>query len=121
MKWLTGILLLFVSGCSIWSPRVAVPQVEVVTVAVQPTIFQPPLPPPLRLEQIQWFVITESNHRQQLDKISKLQGNDAVVFAMMPSSYENLAYNVQEMRRYILQLLEVIHYYQQVTNFDNDP
>ncbi len=50
-----------------------------------------------------------------LDDIKKQHGGDVVFVAMTVEDYELMAYNTQEIKRYINQLGEVIVYYRRVT------
>ncbi len=55
-----------------------------------------------------------------IDDIKKKHGGDIVFFAMTADDYELMAYNTQEIKRYINQLGEVIVYYRNVTINDED-
>ncbi len=50
-----------------------------------------------------------------IDDIKKKHGGDIVFVAMSVADYELMAYNTQELKRYINQLGEVIVYYRNVT------
>ena len=106
------------TGCSnlFWNKEEVVPpQVEIVTREVPVDIFQPPSPAPLQLEDIRWHVITEENLEEKLSEIKGILGNDFVVFAMIPQSYENMAFNIQELKRYIKEQQQIIIYYRKAT------
>ena len=60
-----------------------------------------------------WYVVTEDNINIFLDEIKKEQGGVTVFFAVTPKDYENLALNVSDIRRYILQQKEIIEYYEE--------
>jgi hypothetical protein len=66
-------------------------------------------------------VITEDNLEQKIEQIRRLQDADAVVFAITPSDYENMTFNIQELRRYIRQQKEIILYYQEATQPEEQP
>jgi len=115
---------LLLSGCSILpsfnKPEPYVPpEVRVVTEQVKMPIYQPPLPGEIRMENVRWYVITEDNLEEKVAEISQDLGGDFVVFAMTPQGYENMAYNMQELRRYILQQKEIIIYYRRATADDD--
>lgn len=55
-----------------------------------------------------------------IDDIKKKHGGDIVFVAMTVDDYELMAYNTQEIKRYINQLGEVIVYYRNVTINDED-
>ena len=54
-----------------------------------------------------------------IEDIKKKHGGDTVFFAMTVEDYELMAYNTQEIKRYINQLGEVIVYYRNVTVNDD--
>lgn len=107
------------TGCSWLKPvqptPLPLPPVTVITETVQVEIYQPPLPPPIRFDDVQWFVLTENNIEEKIAEVKRFTGTDFVIFGMTPQSYENMAYNFQENRRYTLQLLEIIRYYREAT------
>lgn len=109
---------LTVSGCASWLPTSQQPSapVEIVTREIPQRLYSPPAPNPLELEDVEWFVITQDNFEDQAQRLSQLQGNEWVIFAVTPQDYENMAYNFQEMRRYIRQQGEIIIYYRKATD-----
>ena len=116
---LSAILLL--SGCSLLqqAPR----EVEIITKPVKLNIVQPTMPRPLDLKEPKWYVVSDrkipKEDRTYLDKfieeIKKKHGGDVVFVAMTVADYELMAYNTQEIKRYVSQLGEVIVYYRNVT------
>jgi len=140
-----GLALLTISGCSILGPK----EVEIITKPVQIDIVQPVLPRPINLKEPKWYVVSDSKiienclkdpetkkancklGREDLypegytyldkfiDDIKKNHGGDIVFFAMTVDDYELMAFNTQEIKRYINQLGEVIVYYRNVT-INND-
>ena len=120
-KHLTSLLLsltlISLIGCSSMGAREPrqIPEVKVITEEVSTTIFHPPLPQEVRLEDIRWMVITNDNIEEQITEAEKLLGGDFVVFAMIPTDYENFAWNIQELRRFIRQQKEIILYYREAT------
>lgn len=105
------------SGCSLlptvdFTPP---PPVKVITEEVKVDIYQPPLPNEIGLENVEWFVITKNNWDESVAKVENLLGGDFVVMALTPKGYENMAYNLQEIRRYIRQQKEIILYYRKAT------
>ncbi len=125
MKALTSILLIAIlSGCSTLSnfgwgkkaePEPLPPKIVTVTETVPLDIYQPPMPQEISLENVKFFVITKNNLEEKIGEIEKLLGGDFVVFALTPQSYENMAYNLQEIRRYVRQQKEIIVYYREAT------
>jgi len=119
---LSAILLL--SGCSLLQqpPR----EVEIITKPVKLDIVQPTMPRPLDLKEPKWYVVSDrkipKEDRTYLDKfieeIKKKHGGDVVFVAMTVADYELMAYNTQEIKRYVSQLGEVVVYYRNVTTND---
>ncbi len=96
------------------------PPVKVITEEVRLDIYQPPLPNEIRLEDVQWVIITEQNYEESVAKVEKLLGGSFVVMALTPLGYESMAYNLQEIRRYIRQQKEIILYYRKATEAADD-
>lgn len=110
-------LLILLSGCSWLETRPApAPPVRIITQQIPLEIYQPPPPQELRLEDVRWFVITPDNLDEQVAELEKLQGGEYVIFAITPKDYENMAYNLQELRRYIREQKEIILYYKRATH-----
>lgn len=109
----------FLSGCSLLGfdkvPYVPPQQVKVITETVTLEIYQPPLPQEIRMENVEFFVLTEKNFEEKKAEIEKMLGGDFVIFGMTPQAYENMAFNLQELRRYIRQQKEIILYYREAT------
>ena len=122
MKILLLLSSLVITGCS-FLPTKPVPYtppvITTVTEQVRVPIYQPPLPAAIQLENVRWFVITKDNLDAKIAEVESIIGNDFVVFAMTPQSYENMSYNMQELRRYVLQQKEVILYYRAATQDDD--
>ena len=55
-----------------------------------------------------------------LDEVKKKNSGDVVFFAITTEDYELMAYNMQELRRYIREVQEVVVYYRSVTINDKD-
>jgi len=126
MKSLSLVLtMLFLVGCSSipgFKPQPMVapePIIKTVTEYKTLEIYQPPLPEEIRLEGVEFFVITEKNMEEQIAKLEKLQSGKFVLFGLTPQAYENMAYNLQEIRRYIRQQKEIILYYRTATQTED--
>lgn len=149
LKQIVSVLaLLTISGCSLLqqAPR----EVEIITKPVQIDIVQPVMPRAIDLKEPKWYVVSDTKiienclkdpetkkpncklGREDLypegytyldkfiDDIKKNHGGDIVFVAMTVDDYELMAYNTQEITRYINQLGEVIVYYRNVTINDED-
>ena len=118
--------ILLLSGCSLLQqpPR----EVEIITKPVKLDIVQPVMPRPLDLKEPKWYVVSDrkipKEERTYMDKfeedIKKKHGGDLVFVAMTVADYELMAYNTQEIKRYISQLGEVIVYYREVTTNEKE-
>ena len=106
------------SGCSVL-PKVdfTPPEpVKVITEEVKIDIYQPPLPQEIELEDVKFFIINKNNYDQKVKEVEELLGGTFAVFALTPTGYEAMAYNLQELRRFIRQQKEIILYYRKATN-----
>ena len=117
------ISLLLLGGCSVLQPQpLPAPEPVIKTVTEYKTleIYQPPLPKAIDLQDVEFFVITEKNFEEQVSRLQKMQDGTYVLFGITPQDYENMAYNLQELRRYIRQQKEIIIYYRQATQEDEN-
>lgn len=120
-------MLLTISGCSTLGgfslfgkkePPAPIP-VEIKTVEVPIPITHPVMPRAIQLRDPQWYVVSDQNIDTFLEDIKKRHEGQLVFIAMSVGDYELMAYNMQELRRYINQLKEVVIYYRTVT--DKEP
>tara|TARA_R100000149_G_C5800604_1_gene88042 strand:- start:86 stop:328 length:243 start_codon:yes stop_codon:yes gene_type:complete len=72
------------------------------------------LPRAVDLKDPYWYVVSEKNLEEFLQRVEKEEGS-VVFFAMSVPDYELMAYNMQELKRYIKELKEVVVYYRTVT------
>lgn len=137
----SAFLILMISGCSLLGPK----EVEVISKPVQIEIVQPVMPRAINLKEPKWYVVSDTKIIENclkdpdtkkpncklgredlypegytyldkfLDDMKKQHGGDVVFVAMTVEDYELMAYNTQEIKRYINQLGEVIVYYRSVT------
>ena len=112
-KQTVGVLiaLMMVCSCSLIPSR---QQVDIITKPIERNIVQPVMPREIDLKEPYWYVVSDKNLDEFLAKIEKEQGN-VVFFAMSVPDYELMAYNMQELKRYINELQEVVVYYRTVT------
>jgi len=75
-------------------------------------------PKQLQLTDVRWYVVSETNLDEFLDKFKEEEGLLAFM-AISAQGYENLAMTIADMRRYILQQKDIILYYEQA--LDNAP
>ena len=72
------------------------------------------MPREIDLKEPYWYVGSDKNIDEVLSRVEKDQGQ-VVFFAMSVPDYELMAYNMQELKRYINELKEVVVYYRKVT------
>ena len=101
-----------VSSCSLLGGKTK--QIEVMAKPIERTIVQPVMPREIDLKEPMWYAVTEANLEQFVTDIKEEHG-DVVFLAMSIPDYEVMAYNMQELKRYITELKEVVVYYRKVT------
>jgi|TARA_R110000772_G_scaffold142106_1_gene251807 hypothetical protein len=75
----------------------------------------PTLPRAIDLKEPYFYVVSDKNMDTFIAEMEKLNGT--VVFtAMTIDDYELMAYNMQEIKRYIGQLKEVVVYYRTIND-----
>ena len=89
-------------------------QIEVLAKPIERTIVQPIMPREIDLKEPYWYVVPDKNIEEFLERVEKDQGQ-LVFVAMSIPDYELMAYNMQELKRYINELKEVVVYYRKVT------
>tara|TARA_R110001592_G_scaffold11435_3_gene56475 strand:+ start:913 stop:1155 length:243 start_codon:yes stop_codon:yes gene_type:complete len=72
------------------------------------------MPREIDLQEPRWIVITPENWEDQLAMIEQQEG-EILFLAMTIPDYEVMAYNMQEIKRYITELKDVVVYYRKVT------
>jgi len=104
------------SGCSLlWQKPLPPREVEIKTVSIQIPITQPTLPRAIDLKEPVWYVVSNKNLDEFIARMEKESGAGLVFVAMSVSDYELMAYNMQEIKRYVRELKEVVIYYRTVT------
>ena len=72
------------------------------------------MPREIDLKDPHWYVVSSKNLDEFFEQIEKDQGQ-VVFVAMSISDYELMAYNMQELKRYMNEVKEVVVYYRKVT------
>ena len=103
-------VLIMACSCSLLPTK----QIQVSAKPIERQIVQPIMPREINLRQPEWIAVTPENWEEQLAKIEKQEG-ELVFLAMTIPDYEIMAYNMQEIKRYITELKDVVVYYRQVT------
>ena len=103
------LLTLLLSSCG----YLRKPEKEIVvkTVEVQKIVPIQPQPKPVDMIDVKFYVVTEENYAEFKEKFMKTN-NDYVFYAVSVHDYENLAFNMAELYRYITQQKEIMIYYE---------
>ena len=103
------LLTLLLSSCG----YIRKPEKEIIvkTVEVQKIIPIQPQPKPVDMIDVKFYVVTEENYEELKDKFMKTN-TDYVFYAVSVHDYENLAFNMAELYRYIIQQKEIMIYYE---------
>jgi hypothetical protein len=101
---------MMVCSCSLIPTK----QIQVAAKPIERKIVQPIMPREIDLKELQWIAVTPDNWDEQLARIEQQEG-ELVFLAMTIPDYEVMAYNMQEIKRYITELKDVVVYYRKVT------
>ena len=71
------------------------------------------MPRAIDLKEPYWYVVSDKNIDKFLEDMEKQNGT-VVFLAMTVDDYELMAYNMQEIKRYINQMKEVVVYYRKM-------
>ena len=125
MKLSLLLLLLLVSGCSIFGSSRDIPEVapvEVVTVVEKAPVYHPPLPNEIVPVPVEWTVLNPELMQTYLDDLNEGNAPTNVWYALTTKGYENLSTNMAEVKRYLRQVLSILKYYrdldEEVSNED---
>ena len=89
---------------------ITVPTVIETPVIEAPIIQIVPRPDPVELKNADIIVVTEANLEDTIKRIQETQG-DFVLYAMTAQSFESLALNFEQVKRFIEQQNNIILYY----------
>ena len=103
-------ILMMACSCSLLPTK----EIQVTAKPMDRTIVQPVMPREIDLKEVRWLTITPENYEQQFAVIEDQEG-ELVFLAMTVPDYEVMAYNMQELKRYITELKDVVVYYRKVT------
>ena len=106
-----SIALMMASSCSLLPTK----QIEVTAKPMDRIITQPVLPREIDLKEPLWYVVSDKNIDEFHERLIKEHGQ-VVFVAMSIPDYELMSYNMQELKRYITELKEVVVYYEKVTD-----
>ena len=103
-------ILMMACSCSLLPTK----EIQVTAKPMDRTIVQPVMPREIDLKEVRWLTITPENYEEQFAVIEDQEG-ELVFLAMTVPDYEVMAYNMQELKRYITELKDVVVYYRKVT------
>ena len=117
MKLSLLLILLLVSGCSMFGPSRDIPEVkpvEVVTVVKKAPVYHPPLPNEINPVPVEWTVLNPELMQDYLDDLNEGNAPTNVWYALTTKGYENLSTNMAEVKRYLRQVLSILKYYKEL-------
>jgi len=88
------------------------------TKVVRVPITQPILPREIELRDPQFYVVSAKNLDEFIARVEKESGQ-VVFIAMSVADYELMSYNMQEIKRYVQQMQDVVVYYRRVVEDNN--
>ena len=103
------VVLLIFSGCSTFKSE---KQVEVITQEIEKPKLNLDVVEPLDLKPIKWIVITRENVAQVFNEIEQ-EGKSVALFALDTDTYEILAINMEDIKRYILTQNQILIKYKE--------
>lgn len=110
------ILILLSTGCSSINP---VKSIEIVEKPVERTPLNLPIPTPVKLEQVNWVVITRENAEEVFADLEK-KNVDPVLFGLTDNDYELLSLNFAKIRNFIILNTEQLNQYKEYYEGDKD-
>ena len=114
MKLSLLLILLLVSGCSILGSGRDIPEVkpvEVVTVVKKAPMYHPPLPNNIDSVPVEWTVLNAELMQEYLNDYEEGNAPTNVWYSLTSKGYENLSFNMAEVKRYLRQVLNIVEYY----------
>ena len=92
------VVLLIFSGCSTFRSE---KQIEVITEEIEKPKLNLDAVEPLDLKPVKWIVLTRENVEEVFTNLEK-DGKSVALFALDTETYEILAVNMEDIKRYIL-------------------
>lgn len=109
---LLSVLAVFLTSCGS-----SVQEIQVTTVEVSKTALNLPNPDPLKLQNVEWIIITKDNANEIFERI-KSAGGEYALFAVEDTGYEKLQINFTDIRNKLAEqrqlLLAYREYYEPV-------
>ena len=104
---LLGLLAVFLSSCS-----ESVQEIQVTTIEVSKTPLNLPNPDPLKLQDVEWIIITKDNANEIFERI-KSAGGEYALFAVEDTGYEKLQINYTDIRNKLAEQRQLLLAYRE--------
>ena len=104
---LLGLLAVFLSSCS-----ESVQEIQVTTVEVSKTPLNLPNPDPLKLQDVEWIIITKDNAMEIFEKL-KAAGGEYALFAVEDTWYEKIQINFTDIRNKLAEQRQLLLAYKE--------
>jgi len=90
------------------TPKIELPQIRIVS-----------RPSPIKMKNSDIIVVTESNLEEVINRVKNTQG-EFVLYAMTAQSFESLALNFEQIKRFIETQNQIILYYEKAVKKEPD-
>ena len=104
---LLGLLAVFLSSCS-----ESVQEIQVTTIEVSKTPLNLPNPDPLKLQDVEWIIITKDNAMEIFEKL-KAAGGEYALFAVEDTGYEKIQINFTDIRNKLAEQRQLLLAYKE--------
>ena len=104
---LLGLLAVFLSSCS-----ESVQEIQVTTIEVSKTPLNLPNPDPLKLQDVEWIIITKDNAMEIFEKL-KAAGGEYALFAVEDTGYEKIQVNYNDIRNKLAEQKQLLLAYKE--------
>ena len=104
---LLGVLAVFLTSCGS-----SVQEIQVTTVEVSKTPLNLPNPDPLKLQDVEWIIITKDNAMEIFEKL-KAAGGEYALFAVEDTGYEKIQVNYTDIRNKLVEQKQLLLAYKE--------
>jgi|TARA_Y100000389_G_C17245584_1_gene405417 hypothetical protein len=104
---LLSLLAVFLTSCGS-----SVQEIQVTTVEVSKTPLNLPNPDPLKLQDVEWIIITKDNANEIFERI-KSAGGEYALFAVEDTGYEKLQINYTDIRNKLAEQRQLLLAYRE--------
>ena len=104
---LLSLLAVFLTSCGS-----SVQEIQVTTVEVSKTPLNLPNPDPLKLQDVEWIIITKENANEIFERI-KSAGGEYALFAVEDTGYEKLQINFTDIRNKLAEQRQLLLAYRE--------